>query len=463
MAFQWSDRWREDFDAWREERGDSVPDVAWKDARLDAWTSVRDGGAYEPGGGQVALFSGYSEDGGYEPWMFDGERATLLRDLQPYGTGSDPYEFAVFDGDLYMATRPDYISYQLGNLVRFDGETGEASSIFIPPGRGRDLPDQLTEVDGDLYFAAMPFGTDVLYRLDGDSGVVEELWTSLGSITGLTAVRDDLYFLSSWEFGSSVLHVDTSRGLISEVTVGDEWNAVGGLTEVDGDLLMGGADGVVRIDGRSGEMATAPGVSLRVQPGQAAFVEGDNGAYFSGASDRTGHELFRLDPDDMEVRAFDLWRGSQGSAPADLTAVDDLLLFSADTAYRGRELLSLDEDTGRLRTIDINRGGGDSDPGSFLADGDTLYFTAFRPDVGRELFRYDGNRADLVADLMPGAESSFATALGVVNGVLAISYRDADGTPSLASLDGSEITLHDEVEGLAARPAFTVMDGDWMV
>lgn len=417
-------------------------------------------------GDQIALFAGYSQAHGTEPWTFDGYRAALLRDLHPYGPGSEPYEFVLHDGDLYMAARPDYYFYRLGNLVRFDGDTGEASSVFIPPGRGKDYPDQLTDVDGTLYFAATPFGVDNLYRLNDATGRAEEVWSNTGTIAGMTAVGDDLYFVNQWDGGSRLMVLDGGSDRVDDLAGARRWDGVHGLTEINGDLYLGAGPRILRVDGQTQEVAAVRGPVLADGAGPAFVEGGDGGVYFSGITARRGHELFRLDPEDMDVRVYDLVRGRGGAAPDDLTLVDGELVFTADTAHHGRELAVLDEPAGRARVIDVNRGRGDSDPDGLLADGDVLYFTAFRPDVGRELFRYDGGRrADLVADLAPGPESSDAAPLGVVNGVLALSYRDAAGELSLASWDGRAITLHDEVDGLAPQPAFTVLDsgGEWMV
>lgn len=101
---------------------------------------------------------------------------------------------------------------------------------------------------------------------------------------------------------------------------------------------------------------------------------------------------------------------SPGSSfPEDLTAMGDVLFFSASGGGRGRELWRSDgTEPGTRRVKDIKPGGGGSGPTHLAAIGGLLYFSADDGVHGRELWVSDGTSpgTHLVRDINLGADSS---------------------------------------------------------
>lgn len=84
------------------------------------------------------------------------------------------------------------------------------------------------------------------------------------------------------------------------------------------------------------------------------------------------------------------------------------VLFAGSTDTTGRELYRLDADLDRASLVaDLVPGPDSSSPASLTAVGDRLFFVATTPAAGREVWVSDGGGdTHLLADLMPGAEDS---------------------------------------------------------
>jgi ELWxxDGT repeat protein len=82
---------------------------------------------------------------------------------------------------------------------------------------------------------------------------------------------------------------------------------------------------------------------------------------------------------------------TEGSDPTELTAVGNILYFSAFDDDHGRELWRSDGTAdGTFMVADIKPGGGFSDPELMMGVGGILYFSAQDGSHGRELWRTDG-------------------------------------------------------------------------
>ena len=146
-----------------------------------------------------------------------------------------------------------------------------------------------------------------------------------------------------------------------------------------------------------------------------------------------------------------------GSFPDPLGTLDGEFFFSANDAVHGSELYKSDgTPSGTALLKDINTGGEGSSPFRFVVDGDEAYFGAERLGEGRELWRTDGTASgtDLVADLVPGAVSSEAQPLGVVDGkVIVAGYRhgDEDAQEGVDAIYASDGTAAGSVKISSAR------------
>jgi ELWxxDGT repeat protein len=99
-----------------------------------------------------------------------------------------------------------------------------------------------------------------------------------------------------------------------------------------------------------------------------------------------------------------------------LTAVNDILYFSAYDPINGRELWKSDGTAqGTLPLKDIHPGLGDSNPRTLTAVFDTLYFTADDGVHGEELWQSDGTPEGtfMVADIYSGTDGSMPTDLSL--------------------------------------------------
>ena len=166
---------------------------------------------------------------------------------------------------------------------------------------------------------------------------------------------------------------------------------------------------------------------INTQPGSAlsyldAWVVVDGIAYFQACRPTTGCELWKTDGSaEGTILVKDIWPGTTGSSPYDLTAVNGTILFAAYDPVHGQELWRSDGTTaGTLLVKDLSPGPAHSSPSALLNVNGTLYFRATDVANGTELWASDGTQAGtrLVKDIFPGAESSSPDNLTAVNGTL---------------------------------------------
>ncbi len=155
----------------------------------------------------------------------------------------------------------------------------------------------------------------------------------------------------------------------------------------------------------------------------------------------------RLDLQQLEDRTTpavgllkDIAASAADSAPAVLTAVGNVLYFTATDGTNGRELWKTDGSTsGTVLVKDIRAGATGSDPAGLTAVGGTLFFTANDGVNGRELWKTDGTTAGtvLVTDIYAGLTGSAPASLTAVGSVLFFSADDATGGRELWKSDGT--------------------------
>ena len=109
-----------------------------------------------------------------------------------------------------------------------------------------------------------------------------------------------------------------------------------------------------------------------------------------------------------------IYPGSIGANPADLTAFNDTLLFSADNGKKGIELW---QSKGTKKTTsllkDINKGSNSSNPTGLTTYNNQAYFSANDGNKGQELWVSNGDKkgTELLVDINPGAASSLPSDL----------------------------------------------------
>lgn len=325
----------------------------------------------------------------------------------------------------------------------------------INPG-GSSLLDQLTEMDGTLYFRAD----------DGSTG--SELWRSDGSESGtflvsdiapgsapsapadLTAVGTTLFFRRGWPPADAELW--KSDGTDSGTVLVKNINPSGGslpqeLTDVNGTLFFFADDGehgeeLWRSDGTGAGTVLVKDIGPGAASGAPRRLTAVGNALFFVAGDGIhGRELWRSDgTEEGTVLVKDVWPGPDAADPVELTQLSGTLLFAAREPTTGQELWRSDgNEAGTELVEDIAPGSSSAAPASLTRFGDDIFFSAVEPVAGRELWTSDGTAVGtvLVRDIR-SAGSSSPVELGAAGGRLFFAADDGVRGPALWATDGSE-------------------------
>ncbi|MEM1178479.1 MAG: hypothetical protein AAGM22_09050 [Acidobacteriota bacterium] len=258
------------------------------------------------GDGRLA-FVGGQLDSGAEVWISDGSAfgTALLADLVPGAEGSEPEQLTVVDGVLFFTA---------------DLLDGAGRGLYAWPGSGE--PARLVSI-GEVAQSAVVGSYFVWLE---DDGARIRAGRSDGSVAGTT-----LY--ASWD---GVLGPESA-------VIGDRW------LFVNADLTLGAelwatspSAGSV---GPVGDIWPGPRGSYPQR-----LTAADGALYFAAADPAHGQELWRYDAGaSTPVLVADIAPGADSSSPAGMTLVGPRLHFVADAGPTGRELWSLDVDGDRCR------------------------------------------------------------------------------------------------------------------
>jgi len=155
--------------------------------------------------------------------------------------------------------------------------------------------------------------------------------------------------------------------------------------------------------------------------------------FFAGGNSANGEELWKSDgTPEGTVMVQDIWSGSNGSAPRNLTNLNGTLLFSASTGL-GDELWKSDGiSTQMVKDINPASGYSSSQPTFFTRVGNLIYFYA-STSAGRELWKTDGTEGGtmIVKDIFTGSSAGIGYS-GVTNRPFPINgmvyFKANDGT-----------------------------------
>jgi ELWxxDGT repeat protein len=395
-----------------------------------------------------------ADDGvhGTELFATDGTPAGtfLVKDINPGMQGSSPNDLTNVNGTLF-----------------FSATDGTASGTVVvkqsDPLLGRFYPSapSLANVNGTLFFVAD----------DGTHGV--ELWNSNGTAAGTAIVKDidperhnsypgDLTNINGTLFFSADDGVHgfepwrsngTANGtnLVKDINATTYSSYARYFRNVNGVVFFTADDGV---HGRQlwSTNGTAAGTALvaDINPeGLASFafnLTNVNGTLFFSAFDGTnGSELWRSDGTAAGTTALDINPDNiDGADPSYLTNVNGALFFAANDTVHGRELWkSNGTQAGTVLVKDINTNtsylAGDSFPYHLTNVNGTLFFTANDGTHGDELWRSDGTAAGtvMVRDINPGNASSSPSNLTNVNGTLFFTAVDGASGDQLWESNGT--------------------------
>ena len=357
--------------------------------------------------GGVIFFTASDRIHGLELWRTDGTAAGtfLIRDIFPGPFGSSPTELIEFRGELYFKAMDGSRGFE---LWKSDGTTEGTVLVADVEPEGSSDPYELTVLGDHLYFTAFSHATG------------EELWRTDGTAAGTELVLDANPGPESSFFSFSVFPEMIAAGDALYYAAWDE----AGLELWRSD---GTAAGTARLaDVYPGAESSHP----------AGLAEAGGVVYFRAFDNEAGGELWKTDGTTAgTVSVGDLRPGPGSSNPNGLAEFGGALFFTAD-AGQGPEIWKA---TGAGITPLIPLGGVTTlgEP-QFQALGGHLFFRA-GDARGYELWKTDGTPegTSLVADIHPGAGSSFPEGLTVLGSELFFRAADSVGDFELWRSDGT--------------------------
>ena len=348
-------------------------------------------------------FIASAPDAGREAWGTDGTPAGTERlvDANPGLNDSDVSQFFAWQDHFYFTASNNAGTYR---LYRTDGTA-----------TGTEAITQLFADDGDAQrlMGAAGNGNQVVFRTQGTTNFVENLWTYDG--TTLTQIRAGF---STW----NLFATDAAVYISGQVTdpagqqlglelyrLSDDASDIELVKDIQPGVASGHPIGFREAGGtvfftaqttdEGRELWTTDGTAAGTQlladvyAGSGEFTNGFNlvslgdALYLIGFTPDTGFELFRADADGVSLVA-DIFAGETNSNPQELRAVGDSLYFSAATATFGSELYSSDGTAaGTQRILDLHPGEGSSNPSQMTEVGGRLFFIANDGASGYEVWR----------------------------------------------------------------------------
>jgi|GEM_PF-1296772 len=243
-------------------------------------------------------------------------------------------------------------------------------------------------------------------------------FTSVGTTVFFTAF-DSQSGAELWKTDGTAV----GTGRVADIAAGDASSSPTALINFNGTLFFTADDGVNGRELWKSDGTAAGTVMVKDISATGSGLEdyGDYGGggsasarlvvaggllLFSGATDDTGHELWKSDGTAAGTVLLADINAVGSSYPTDLTVVGSTVFFAADDGVHGDELWKTNGQTATL-VRDINESSyvdpvtdEDSPAGSFptwlTAVGSTLYFVADDFDHGTELWKSDGTTAGTV-------------------------------------------------------------------
>ncbi|MBT5875326.1 MAG: hypothetical protein HOH43_18040 [Candidatus Latescibacteria bacterium] len=379
----------------------------------------------------------HADDGssGSELFRYDGASIELVADLNP-GTDllgraqdSNPRGFTVFNGELLFRADDGIHGRE---LFKYDGQRISLLSDINP------LVTESGSARGSYPTAFTPLRDMLLFKADDGSHRME-IFVYTGSEVLLladlfpgrkgsrardfTVFRNNVLFSAANGFsGRQLFSFDGSKiAYLTDTVPSESTYELPHLSEPNFTVFDHNLYFRARDEDHGTELFAYTGAEIRLmadinpglddagQPGNSDptdFAVYKDALYFSADDGTHGQELHSFDGQ-VGTLVKDIWPTFQAnekghSYPSALTVFGDLLVFSADDGIHGEELFTFDGDEIRLiqdiftGTDRFGRPNGSS-PRGFAEIGDYLVFTAEDSDAGGKVYMFDGATVQLVS------------------------------------------------------------------
>jgi RHS repeat-associated protein len=450
------------------------------------------------------FFAGFDSAHGTELWKSDGTAAGTMRvtDINSGSVSSWPGGSGI-SGFGAGGSLPNRRMVAIGSTLYFVAEdsthgeelwksdgtsSGTVMVKDINVGSGSSSICRLTNINGTLYFAAN----------DGTSGL--ELWTSDGTSSGTTIVKDiksgsasgisgtsgtiGVYFNSKLFFaaddGTNGTELWTSDGtstgttMLKDIRSGSSSSSptISGAVVIGSTLYFSADDGVKgrelwKSDGTSSGTALVKDVNTTGTNGINASspsklcVVGST-LYFAANDGTHGNEIWKSDGTSSGTTLVtDVHPNGSTLAFGDIINFNGTIVFGTSTSSYGRELWTLNPANDSYALLkDISPGTGSSNPMDAINDtgstpdsnrwaivGDVLYFVA-KSGIVDQLWQTDGT-VDGTTPYLRGVQVSWVTA---VNGNIMYSSNDPDdGFLHTLDLSPTQLYYSDQWQVLESR------------
>ncbi|MBL8827197.1 MAG: cadherin-like domain-containing protein, partial [Planctomycetaceae bacterium] len=285
----------------------------------------------------------------------------LVRDINPGAGDANPQNLTNVNGTLYFSASDGINGYE---LWKSDGTSAGTILVRdINAGAGDANPRNLTNVNGTLYFSAVP----------GETGSANfELWKSDGTSAGTVLIKD--------------------------IRPGNNGSVPQLLTNVNGTLYFQANDGtngqeLWKSDGTSAGTVLVKDIRVGSLTAYPQLLTNVNGIlYFQANDGANGYELWKSDGSSSgTILVKDIRPGASSAFPKVLTNFNGMLYFNANDGINGYELWKSDgSSSGTVLVKDLYGGSVGSAPQSLTVWNSQLYFVAFEVGQSEEIWTSDG-------------------------------------------------------------------------
>ena len=307
-------------------------------------------------------FSGASGTTGYELMSYDGVNSpTLVADIVPGPTSTNPEQFKMLNGKIYFIAKADVSGYQ---PFVYDGSNNPQ---ILPTHTGPSpySPRNFTEYNNKIYFAA--FSDTYGYELhvydpaSGSVGLVADINPGAANSNPgkLIVYNGNLYFSAvSAANGRELYYYDgTTATRVTDVAPGADNGVFDDPVLYRNKFYFGG--GTYGVYYQMYSYDPASGTTMLAAPinagGAVVFVSPivyNDVLYFSASDPTHGAELWKYDGTTASMVA-DIYPGSNSGFVIEPRICNGVLYFVANDGVHGYELYSLGS-TSAVRTVSLN-------------------------------------------------------------------------------------------------------------